>query len=454
MRIHLIAIGGSAMHNVALALHQKGYQLSGSDDEIFEPSKSRLKEAGLLPEEIGWDPDRITEDLDVVILGMHARKDNPELLRAQELGLNVVSYPEFIYQQAKDKKRVVIAGSHGKTSMTAMILHVLSKLNINCDYLVGAQLEGFHTMVKLSDAPLMIIEGDEYLSSPIDRRPKFLWYRANIAVISGIAWDHINVFPTFEDYKSQFAAFVNSISDDGSLIYYEDDEQIKSILKSQKPTFELKAYNTHPYQVEDGRTLLLDNGDKHEVEIFGKHNLQNLNAALNVCLKLGADKSDFYDAIATFKGAAKRMELIAESANSKVFKDFAHAPSKLKASVAAAKEQFPNKRLIACVELHTFSSLTKAFLDQYSGSMDMADRAMVYYNPHTIAHKGLEEISKEEVKSAFSPSDIEVFNDSSEIRKSLEAENYEDTILLLMTSGNFDGIKLDDFGKELLADQS
>ena len=450
MRVHLIAIGGSAMHNLALALHQKGYDLSGSDDEIFEPSKSRLLNAGLLPDKIGWNPDRITEDLDVVILGMHARKNNPELLKAKELGLKVVSYPEFIYEQSKDKQRVVIAGSHGKTSITAMILYVLSKLGIDCDYLVGAQLEGFHTMVKLSDAPLMIIEGDEYLSSPIDRRPKFLWYRANIAVISGIAWDHINVFPTFDDYKAQFAAFIDSIIEDGSLIYYEKDENIKSILKTHSGSLELKPYTTHAYKLEDGKTLLIDNGDLYKVEIFGKHNLQNLNAALQVCLELGVTKADFYAAIATFKGAAKRMELIAENALSKVFKDFAHAPSKLKASVAAAKEQFPGKRLIACVELHTFSSLTKSFLDQYSGSMDMADRAMVYYNPHTIAHKGLEEISKQEVKQAFSPSQIEVFNNSDEIKASLEAADYQNTILLLMTSGNFDGINLDAFGKALL----
>lgn len=455
MRVHLIAIGGSAMHNVALALYQKGYELSGSDDEIFEPSKSRLQKAGLLPDKIGWDPNRINEELDVVILGMHARKDNPELLRARELGLKVVSYPEFIYEQAKDKQRVVIAGSHGKTSMTAMILHVLAKLGIDCDYLVGAQLEGFQTMVKLSNAPLMIIEGDEYLSSPIDRRPKFLWYRANIAVISGIAWDHINVFPTFEDYKAQFAALVDSISADGSLIYYEDDKDIQLIVKQHSNDLELKAYNTHPYELKDGRTMLIDNGNSYPVEIFGKHNLQNLNAALQVCLKLGVDKTDFYRAIASFKGADKRMELIAENEHSKVFKDFAHAPSKLKASVGAAKEQFPDKRLIACVELHTFSSLTKAFLDQYSGSMDQADRAMVYYNPHTIAHKGLEEISKAEVKEAFSPSVVEVYNDSDEIKVGLESEDYQHTILLLMTSGNFDGIDLDVFGKALLqANQS
>jgi len=454
MRIHLIAIGGSAMHNLALALHQKGYLLSGSDDEIFEPSKGRLQKAGLLPDKIGWDASRISQELDVVILGMHAKKDNPELLKAQEIGLKVLSYPEFIYEQAKDKKRVVIAGSHGKTSITAMILHVLHQINIDCDYLVGAQLEGFHTMVKLSEAPLMIIEGDEYLSSPIDRRPKFLWYKAHIAVVSGIAWDHINVFPTFENYKAQFAAFVDSIANQGRLIFFEDDIHLSEILKQKSRPIKLTPYNTPAHEVVDGETKLIDGDQKHKVEIFGKHNLQNFKAAMNVCLELGVSKSDFYAAIASFKGAARRMELISENPHSKVFKDFAHAPSKLKASVSAVKDQFPNKRLIACVELHTFSSLTKAFLSQYSGSMNRADRAMVYYNPHTIAHKGLEEISVKEVMAAFSPSEIEVFNDSAAIKQSLEAENYRDTVLLLMSSGNFDGIKLDEFGKQLLADQS
>jgi len=450
MRIHLIAIGGSAMHNVALALHQKAYQLSGSDDEIFEPSKSRLKKAGLLPDRIGWDPDRITKDLDVVILGMHAKKDNPELLKAQKLGLKVVSYPEFIFEQAKDKQRIVIAGSHGKTSTTAMVLHVLNQQKVDCDYLVGAQLEGFDTMVKLSDAPLMILEGDEYLSSPIDRKPKFLWYKADVAVITGIAWDHINVFPTFEVYQNQFRAFIDSIKDEGVLIYYQHDPHMQELLRGHGRDLRLKGYDTHPHQVVEGKTHLIDGEHEYEVEIFGNHNLQNLHAALKVCEEVGISKKDFYQSISSFKGAARRMELIAENAGAKVFKDFAHAPSKLKASVSAVKTQFPDKRLIACVELHTFSSLTKDFLKQYSGTMENADRAMVYYNPHTIAHKGLEEVSEEEVVAAFLPSDVEVFNNSSNIKAELEAENYQDSVLLLMTSGNFDGINLDEFGKNLL----
>lgn len=453
MKIHLIAIGGSAMHNLGIALKNKGYEVSGSDDEIFEPSKSRLAKAGLLPEQMGWDANRIRKDLDVVILGMHARKDNPELIRAQELGLNVVSYPEFIYQQAKDKKRVVIGGSHGKTSITAMILHVLHQLGIDCDYLVGAQLKGFTTMVRLTNAPLMIIEGDEYLSSPIDRRPKFLWYKPHLATISGIAWDHINVFPRFEDYTEQFGLFIESIEENGSLIYYEGDEEIQKLLNRNQNIHKI-PYREHEHKIVDGNSILLDNEMEYPLKIFGRHNLQNLNAALQICLKLGIRKEDFYRSIQSFTGAARRMELIAENESSKVFKDFAHAPSKLKASCEAVKKQFESKRIIACVELHTFSSLTKDFLDQYSGSMDLVDEAIVYFNPHTIEHKGLKAITKEDVKEAFERSDLKVYNNSKELRQYLEQKDLKNSILLLMTSGNFDGIDLDRFGEQLLANRA
>jgi len=450
MRIHLIAIGGSAMHNLAMALHQKGYQVSGSDDEIFEPSKSRLDEAGLLPTQMGWDASRINSDLDVVILGMHAKKDNPELLRAQELGLKLVSYPEFIYEQSKDKKRIVVGGSHGKTSITAMILHVLQKLDIETDYLVGAQLEGFHTMVKLSDAPLMVIEGDEYLSSPIDRRPKFLWYKPHIATISGIAWDHINVFPTFEEYCEQFGLFIESIQENGSLIYYQEDKEIKALLNNAKESVMMLPYKEHDYRIEDGISILVDDDNEYPLLIFGEHNLQNLNAAFHACMSLGISKEDFYESITSFKGAARRMELIAENAGSRVYKDFAHAPSKLKATCEAVRKQFPNKKIIACVELHTFSSLNKEFLSEYSGSMNDADEAIVYFNPHTIEHKGLESISKEEVENAFSPSQIAVYNDSGLLTDHLRNQALDNSIVLLMTSGNFDGVSLNEFGEELL----
>lgn len=450
MRIHLIAIGGSAMHNMAIALKKKGYDVSGSDDEIFEPSKSRLSKSNLLPEKIGWDENRVTKDIDAVILGMHAKPDNPELIKAKKLGLKVYSYPEYIYNQSIDKKRVVIAGSHGKTSITSMVLHVLKNLNINFDYLVGAQIKGFDTMVKLSNAPIIIIEGDEYLSSPIDRRPKFLWYKPHVGVMSGIAWDHINVFPTFENYVEQFQLFVNSMETNGSLFYYEGDTQLENIIQKRKSSIKAKGYIAHANRIENGKTILIDNSGEFPLEIFGEHNLQNLKAAMLICEELGIKKNEFYEQISSFDGANKRLELIAESENSKVYKDFAHSPSKLMATTNAVKTQYEGKKLIACMELHTFSSLNKEFLKQYSGTMDKADEAIVYFNPHTLEHKGLESISKEEVEKAFLPSKVKVYNESDELKTYLESIDFRNKILLLMTSGNFDGIKLDEFAQSLL----
>ncbi|MEM7162905.1 MAG: Mur ligase family protein, partial [Bacteroidota bacterium] len=374
MKIHLIAIGGAAMHNVAIALHQKGYQVSGSDDQIFDPSKSRLEKYGLLPDSFGWNPERITSDIDVIILGMHARLDNPELKKAQDLGLKIYSYPEYIFEQSKKKKRVVIGGSHGKTSTTAMILHVLDYCKIDNDYMVGAQLEGFDCMVKLSDAPIIILEGDEYLSSPIDRRPKFHWYKPHIAVLTGIAWDHINVFPTFQNYVEQFEIFVKSIESDGLLVYYEDDSEMKKIALESSGLRTI-AYAAHDYRIEEGETKLIYNEQIISVHIFGEHNLQNLNAAYNVCRELGVSSADFYEAIQTFKGAARRLETLVDGANYKIFKDFAHSPSKLKATTNAVKNQWPGRRLVACMELHTFSSLTSNFLKEYKGTMGEADKA-------------------------------------------------------------------------------
>lgn len=450
MRVHFIAIGGSAMHNMALALHDKGYDVSGSDDEIFEPSKSRLAAKGLLPEKNGWNPQRINTDLDAIILGMHARPDNPELLEAQRLGLSIYSYPEYVYEQSKNKTRVVIGGSHGKTSITSMILHVLQEENMEFDYLVGAQLEGFDNMVKLSEAPLIILEGDEYLSSPIDRRPKFLWYKPQIAVLSGIAWDHINVFPTFENYVEQFSLFIDSIQKGGSLIYYEGDQVLNDICSKSKAKIHFIPYQTHPNKIKNEQSYLLAGENEYAISIFGAHNLQNVNAAKEVCLALGISEAQFFKAIASFKGAAKRLELIARSENTYVYKDFAHSPSKLKATTAAVKKQYASKELIACMELHTFSSLNKAFLQEYKGSMDEADEAIVYFNPKTIAHKGLEELNPEDVRKAFLPSEVQVYTDSNELINYLKAKDWAEKVLLLMTSGNFDGVNLNEFGKSLL----
>ncbi len=449
MRIHLIAVGGSAMHNMAIALHKKGYKVTGSDDEIFEPSKTRLNNHGLLPHEMGWDANRITLDIDVIILGMHARKDNPELLKAQELGLKIYSYPEYIYEQSKDKKRVVIGGSHGKTSMTAMTLHVLQKCGVDVDYMVGAQLDGFDTMVKLThEAEIIILEGDEYLSSPIDLRPKFHLYHPHIAVISGIAWDHINVFPTFENYVEQFQIFADKVENGGCLIYFDGDQNINKIGEGFKG--KKVPYNVHSNKCLDGITYLLDNGNEYPLLIFGDHNLQNLNAALNVCLELGVSKEEFYKHIQTFKGAAKRLELVDKNESCNIYKDFAHSPSKLKATSSAVKKQFTNRKLVACMELHTFSSLNETFLEEYANTMDLPDEAFVYFNPATIEHKKLKPISKEQVFKCFNRSDLIVFTDSADLVSELKSKSWENTNLLLMSSGNFDGVDFNELAAELL----
>ncbi len=444
MKAHFIAIGGSAMHNLAMALHLKGYQVTGSDDEIFEPSKGRLKKHGLLPKTIGWDTSKITSDLDAVIVGMHARIDNPELIKAQKLGLNIYSYPEYIYEQTKAKTRVVIGGSHGKTSITSMILHVLNTLEVDHDYMVGAQLEGFECMVKLTqDAKIAVLEGDEYLSSPIDRRPKFHLYKPNIALMSGVAWDHINVFPTFDNYVEQFQIFVDQIEPNGSIIYCELDKEVKKVSQNARRDVTQIPYATHPHRIENGITYLMDNGVEYQLAIFGNHNLQNLSGALNVCLQLGIEKEEFYKAVQSFKGASKRLELVKRKGSFAMYKDFAHSPSKLKATTRAVKAQFGSRRLIACMELHTFSSLNAEFLKQYNGAMSSADEAYVYYSPHTLAHKKLANITKEEVSKAFNSDNVTVITDSDDLVAILKSKNWDEATLLMMSSGNFDGVDFD-----------
>lgn len=451
MKVHFIAIGGSAMHNIAIALKRKGYTVTGSDDEIFDPSKSRLAKYDILPDKIGWDTDHIHQDLDAVILGMHARKDNAELKKALELKVPVYSFPEYIYEQTKDKKRVVIGGSHGKTSTTAMILHVMDKVGMEGDYMVGAQLDGFECMVKLSDAPVVILEGDEYLSSPVDRRPKFHLYQPHIGLITGIAWDHINVFPTFEKYLDQFRKFIALIEKDGDLIYFEGDETLKGLVSNTETRLGVQKtpYQTHAHNIENGITRLQTSDGAVPVQVFGDHNLQNLNGAFKVCSALGIKEQDFYDAIRSFKGASKRLELVTETKNAVMYKDYAHAPSKLKATTRALKQQFPDRELIACMELHTFSSLNKDFLGQYEGAMERADRAIVYYNPWVIQHKRLEPLSNEMVAKAFG-GNVEVYTDSKEIVAALKSiEDWTGKNLLMMSSGNFDGIDFDAIGREL-----
>lgn len=451
MKVHFIAIGGSAMHNLAIALHLKGYEVSGSDDEIFDPSRGRLQKYGLLPPSIGWDEQRISPELDAVILGMHARQDNPELIKAQALNIPIFSYPEYLYEQTKNKTRVVIGGSHGKTSITSMILHVLNYNDIKHDYMVGAQLEGFECMVSLNDdTEIAVLEGDEYLSSPIDRRPKFHLYHPDIALLSGIAWDHINVFPTFDNYVAQFQIFVDKIEPSGSIIYYEADPNVKSVAENSRKDVIKLPYNTHTHRIKNGTTYLVEGDKEYALQIFGNHNLQNLSGALNICVQLGLSKKQFYQAITSFKGASKRLELVRQSDSSVIYKDFAHSPSKLKATTQALKNQFPDRKLIACMELHTFSSLNKDFLSQYDGAMKDADEAYVYFNPHTIEHKKLSPISKEEVKNAFNTDNVNVYTSSDALIGLLRSKQWHQTNLLMMTSGNFDGVDFNELGKELL----
>ena len=448
MRIHFIAIGGSAMHNLAIALHKKGYQISGSDDVIFEPAKSRLEKYGLLPAEMGWDENRISTDLEAVILGMHARIDNPELIKAQELGIKIYSYPEYAYEQSKNKLRVVIGGSHGKTTITSMILHVLNHYNRDFDYLVGAQLAGFETMVRITDAaPVMIIEGDEYLSSPIDRRPKFHLYKANVAVISGIAWDHINVFPTYADYTLQFDKFIDTIEENGTLIYCEADQDLNEIALKSKAKIHKIGYAIPEHDIRNGITYLLPK--KTALKIFGDHNLMNLNAAKLVCEQLDINQNDFDTAIASFTGAAKRLEVISADDSTNVYKDFAHSPSKLKATIEAVKAQFTDRRLVACIELHTFSSLNKDFLKEYAGAMDKADEAIVFIDLKSFEQKRMEPFSEEDVQQAFANPKLKFFNDAAQLKAYLLSLNYKNANLLMMSSGNYAGFDLPELAAAL-----
>ena len=450
MNVHFIAIGGAAMHNLAIALHNKGYQITGSDDTIFDPSKSRLHAKGLLPSSFGWYPEKISSNLDAIVLGMHAKSDNPELIKAQSLDLKIYSYPEFLFEQSKNKTRVVIGGSHGKTTITSMILHVMHYHGQDVDYMVGAQLKGFDVMVKLTDEnDFIVLEGDEYLSSPIDRRPKFHLYKPNIALLSGIAWDHINVFPTYDNYVEQFKIFVDSIVEGGSVNYNEEDAEVKQVVEASTNTIRKIAYKTPEYRVSNGSTLLETSEGLLPVEIFGKHNLNNLAGAKWICQHMGIDEDDFYEAIATFAGASKRLEKIAESDGCIVFKDFAHSPSKVEATTNAVKEQFQERLLVACLELHTYSSLNAEFLQQYKGALDAADIAVVFYSPNAVAIKKLKEVSHEQIKNAFNKNDLIIYNNPVLFQEYLFSMNFNDKTLLLMSSGDYGGLNFKDL-KELI----
>jgi UDP-N-acetylmuramate: L-alanyl-gamma-D-glutamyl-meso-diaminopimelate ligase len=442
-RVHFIAIGGSAMHNLAIALDQKGFNVTGSDDEIFEPSRSRLERLGLLPSALGWHPEDITPDLNAVILGMHARKDNPELLRAQELGIPVYSYPSYFYEQTKDKTRVVIGGSHGKTTITSMIVHVLRQVKSDFDYLVGAQLEGFDCMVRLSaSSQVAVIEGDEYLASAMEPVPKFHLYRPDIALISGIAWDHINVFKTYESYVEQFRLFINAIEPGGKLIYCAEDPEVKRLAEETGGAHTRIEYGVPSHVIRDGVTYLLTGKGEVALKVFGRHNLMNMEGARHVCHQLGIGDGQFYAAISSFQGAAKRLEKLAERGRRVVYKDFAHSPSKLKATVDAVREQYPDRRLVACMELHTYSSLSEGFLDQYAGCMDQADAAIVFYDPHAVQLKRLPSIPPERIHKAFARPDLQVLVDPVAVMGAVRKDLPEAGVLLMMSSGNFGGMDL------------
>ncbi|MGX1024484.1 UDP-N-acetylmuramate--L-alanine ligase [Flavobacterium sp. CS20] len=445
MHIHFIAIGGSAMHNLAIALKLKGETITGSDDDIFEPSYSRLKQHDILPHQMGWHPEQISNEIDLVILGMHAKSDNPELLKAQELGLKIYSYPEYLYEHSKKKTRVVIAGSHGKTTITSMILHVLNYHEKPTDFMVGAQLDGFDNMVHLTEEnDFILLEGDEYLSSAIDPKPKFLWYQPNIALISGIAWDHVNVFPNFEVYKNQFEKFVESMTNGSTLVYNEGDDVLKDIaLNATKPTRK-HAYHIPEHHIEDGVTYLETNEGPMPIEVFGEHNLQNIAGAKWICQHMGVDEDDFYEAIASFKGASKRLEEVIKTPRCLVFKDYAHSPSKVEATTKAVKAQFPNKTLLVCFELHTYSSLTASFLKEYHKTLDKADEVVIFYSKKALKIKQMPELTKEQIQEAFNRDDLSVYTNAEDFKAFLKAKHFNNHVLLLMSSGNYGGLDFDE----------
>ncbi len=444
MKIHFIAIGGSAMHNLAIALKLKGYTITGSDDLINDPSKSRLKKYNLLPEEEGWFSEKISRDIDAIVLGMHAKEDNPELIKAKELGLQIYSYPEFIYNQSKDKIRIVIGGSHGKTSITSLILHVLKEQNIDADYMVGAQLEGFEVMVKLSESSkYIVLEGDEYLSSALDPRPKFHLYKPHIALVSGIAWDHINVFKTFENYVQQFEIFINSIENNGTLVFNKLDNELVKLIESNTNNIKFIPYSLPEFKINDGITYIDFDGKSYKLNIFGDHNLQNINGALHICSSLGIKSKDFYKAITSFNGASNRLELIYKFSNSTIFKDFAHSPSKVKATSEAVRKQFPEIRLIACFELHTYSSLNPAFLNKYRDTLNNADECYIYYSEKNMKIKRLTPIDSKLIIKSFNHKNLTVIDNYEKLKETMFSLDLTNSVLLMMSSGKFGGLDLE-----------
>ncbi|MEY3738550.1 MAG: hypothetical protein RL544_1328 [Bacteroidota bacterium] len=451
MKVHFISIGGSVMHQLAIALQGKGYQVTGTDDEIFEPALTHLRDKGLLPNAFGWQPDLITSDLDAVILGMHAKADNPELIKAQELGLSIYSFPEYIFHESQQKKRVVVGGSHGKTTTTSMIMHVLKTCHQDFDYLVGAKLAGFDQSVKVTNAPTIVCEGDEYLASALLRQPKFHFLFPHVAILTGIAWDHINVFPTFEFYLEQFVIFMNKIEAGGVLIYNETDEVLNKLVLSNKRTdIRYIPYKVPAHQITNGQTYITLDGAEGPLSVFGDHNLLNMQAAYFACAELGITAQDFVKAMANFTGASKRLELLASNAHCNIYRDFAHAPSKVIATIEAVKQQFPSRKLIGVLELHTYSSLNKEFMHQYKGALEKTDIAVVFYSKHALQIKGLPELPESYVVEGFDKNGLRVMTDKNALEAWLRTQDYSNTNLVLMSSGNYDGIDLPSFAPTLI----
>ena len=450
MKVHFISIGGSVMHQLAIALKRKGYEVSGTDDEIFEPSRTNLQQEGLLPQAMGWQPQLITPDLDAVILGMHAREDNPEIEKAKQLGLNIYSFPEYIYQESRQKKRVVVGGSHGKTTTTGMIMHVLKIAQKHFDYLVGARLQGFDQSVNITDAPIIVCEGDEYPASAIERRPKFHFLFPHVAILTGIAWDHINIFPTFENYLEQFSIFIDKIEPGGLLIYNETDEVLQTLITTHhRNDVRYQPYKVPMHTIENGATTITLDGITGRINVFGDHNLLNMQAAYYACKELGIDAKTFIDAIGNFAGASRRLELLASNAFTNIYRDFAHAPSKVKATIEAVKQQFPKRQLLAVLELHTFSSLNEKFMEEYHGAMDKADKAVVFYSNHALELKRMPALPEQAVKKGFNKEGLEVINDKEALWQWLNAQDYQNANLLLMSSGNYDGLDIVKFAEEI-----
>jgi len=450
MRVHFISIGGSVMHQLAIALSKKGYQVSGTDDEIFEPAAGNLAAAGLLPAQIGWQPEQITTDLDAVILGMHAKDDNPELLKARELGLAIYSFPEYIYQESRQKKRVVVGGSHGKTTTTSMIMHALKELNRDFDYLVGAKLAGFEQSVRVTDAPVIVCEGDEYPASAIERKPKFHFLYPHVAILTGIAWDHINVFPTFEFYLEQFVIFINRIEKGGILIYNTSDEVLNKLVQDhQRTDIRYQPYAVPDHTIQDGITTVTIAGVSGKLRVFGNHNLMNLQAAYYACAELGVTAGDFIRVMQDFSGASKRLELLASNEQVNVYRDFAHAPSKVKATVEAVKQQYPDRKLFGILELHTYSSLNEAFMQEYKGAFDQVDVGVVFYSKHALELKRMPDLPAKKVKEGFAKEGLLVINDKAILETWLKSQDFSHSNILLMSSGNYDGIDIFSFAKEI-----